>query len=78
MANKIHAFVRLSVQCNQPLFLFLKDKTMYDIPGIDKVEFKKKKYSKEWKWGFPSGVDDFALALCPCFISNYAAYELLI
>lgn len=49
MANKIHAFVRLSVQCNQPLFLFLKDKTMYDIPGIDKVEFKKKKkkYSKE-------------------------------
>lgn len=26
----------------------------------------------------PSGVDDFALALCPCFISNYAAAEILI
>lgn len=27
---------------------------------------------------FPSGVDDFALALCPLFISNYAANKILI
>lgn len=28
--------------------------------------------------GFPSGVDDFALALCPFLISNYVANEILI